>query len=280
MKIDSFKEKLGSWLDLLTPFIISEKCDKIYQKLKEDAKKEVIFPLSSDTFKAFKECNINNLKLVVLGLEPYSNYYWNKDPKINISQADGIAMSCENGKIQPSLEYFLRGIALEYNLPYEDYYETNSLKYLCEQGVLLVNRSLTVKKNKITSHIGLWDEFWEYFFQELQSKCPNIPILFLGKEAEYLRRYIFEMANPVFVLSHPSAAARTHEDWDTKKVFEKIASLNRTHQNDTITWSYKLYEEKVQKLKALEDKKDKITQKEYNYEKMIINNSNDNLLPF
>src|SRR5690606_39000879 len=101
-------------------------------------------------------------------------------------------------------------------LPYEDYFKTQDLSYLEEQGVILANRSLTVKYGKIGSHMGLWDDFWEFFFQELQSKCPNTPVLFLGKDATALKKYIFEMANPTWTLDHPSFAARNHMDWNTK----------------------------------------------------------------
>lgn len=239
MKFESFKEKLGSWADSLRLFIESEQCNKIYAQLKKDSQKDTIFPTSEDTFRAFKLCDKSNLKLILYGMEPYSGvYHDNKKP-----QATGLCLDCSNGKIQPSLEYFLKGISNEYNLPYTEYYKTNDLSYLAEQGILLVNRSLTVKKEKIGSHIGLWDEFWEFFLEKLQSEHPNTPILFLGKDASHLKKYVWELSNPIFELPHPSSAARTQSNWETKNIFSNINQYLRTHHDYAINWSWKKHDE-------------------------------------
>lgn len=241
MKPDSFKEKMGEWFSFWEPFILSEKMDKIYARLKADsASKDLstgnqvkIFPLSSDTFNAYKYCNPKNLKLVIIGQDPYAGEYY--DTKL--PHCDGLALSngYSSGKMQPSFKAFLDGIAKEYGISYNPK-ENLDLRYLAEQGVLLTNRSLTVKKNQIASHTGLWDEFNGYLLEKLQSDFPGVPILFLGKEAVALKKYVFEMANPVLILDHPSYAARTEEDWNTKGYFQRINMILRTNFNTAIKW--------------------------------------------
>ena len=242
MKSDSFKEKLNDWFDFFEPFILSKDMDNIYTKLKSDSvKKNIttgdkikIFPTSDNTFNAFKLCKKNDLKLVIYGSDPYPGEYFDtKKP-----HADGLCLSNSNsitGKAQPSLKYFLDGIASEYDIEYS-IKDNLDLSYLSEQGVLLLNRSLTVKKGIIGSHLNLWDKFHQFFLERLQSEHPGVPILFLGDEAYFLRRYVFEMANPTIKLMHPSASARSQESWDTKKSFDRINTILRNNFNTAIKW--------------------------------------------
>ena len=241
MKTESFKEKMGDWFPFWEPFILSEEMDKIYAKLKADSilkdmstgNKIRIFPDSKDTFNAFKYCKPENLKVIIYAQDPYVGEYF--DTKL--PQADGLCLSNSNSqkKVQPSLKYFLNGIAKEYEIKINA--EDNlDLKYLAEQGVLLLNRALTVKKGQIGSHGALWDEFHKYFLERIQSEFPGVPILFLGKDAAVLKKYVFEMANPMLFLSHPSAAAQAEEDWDTKGFFSRINIILRSNFNIAIKW--------------------------------------------
>ena len=242
MKSESFKEKLNDWFDFFEPFILSKDMDEIYIKLKSDSiKKNIntgdkikIFPTSDNTFKAFNLCKKNNLKLVIYGSDPYPGEYF--DTKL--PHADGLCLSnsnSHNGKAQPSLKYFLDGIALGYNINY-DIKNNLDLSYLSEQGILLLNRSLTVKKGLIGSYLSLWDKFNQFFLEKLQSEYPGVPTLFLGEESYFLKRYVFEMSNPVIKLSHPSASARNQEDWYTYNSFNKINSILRSNFNVAIKW--------------------------------------------
>src|SRR6476620_904759 len=158
MNYDKFKDSLGDWGEMLKPFIVSEECDKIYQKLKSDVKRGIVIcPDSGDTFRAFKECPFESLKVTMLLQDPYP---WIKK---GLKVADGIAMSCKyTGECQPSLQNFYEGIegdiaGLELGM-----YRNPDLTYLANQGVLFLNTALTVRYNDSGSHSGLWDKFTEY----------------------------------------------------------------------------------------------------------------------
>ena len=101
-----------------------------------------------------------------------------------------------------------------------------SLVNIAKQGVLLGNRALLCKLNKTGSLIGKFDFFWEYFFNNvITSYFPGVPVVLLGKEAKELKKYIFNLNNPVFELLHPSFSARNRMTWDTKKTFSKVNKM-------------------------------------------------------
>lgn len=219
---ESFEPKFGDWARYMQDFFEGENAFNIYKRLKNDSIKGAkILPVSTDTYKAFECTKPSNLRLVVIGQDPYPGIY-----KDGTGQATGLALDCSNSKeqvLQPSLKAFFDGIAEEFEC---DVHYTNDLHYLATQGVLLLNKSLTVTQGQIGSHTNVWEKFYEYFLAEVITKnFPGVPILFLGKEASYLQKYVYPLTNPIFVLDHPSYAARSKTIWDTKGVFTEINQL-------------------------------------------------------
>ncbi len=235
---DDFKAKVGTWWTYLEPFFASEKAWNIYQTLKKDVKGgEKVTPKSEDSWKFLSEINPDQVKVIIIGLDAYPGLY-SKDNY----HSNGIPFDCSNspdGKLQPSLNEFWNGLSAEYE---EEFEKSPSLKYLLDQGVFLGNRGITCKMFKTGSHIPLWDDFWEVFFENFVSKRPDIPVIFLGQEALKLRKYV--TFNRVFPLAHPSFAARSGQTWDTKGVFKQcneiIKSLNG--EDFCIKWDKKEYE--------------------------------------
>lgn len=217
---ESFAPMFGEWGRYFKDFIESEKAWNIYQKLKEESKNGAkIFPASNSTYKAFSMCKPSNLKLIIYGSDPYPGKYKNGKP-----QATGLALDCSNSedkKMQPSLASFWEGINKE--IPVKP---THNLEFLAIQGILLINRSMTVEYQKIGKHMGWWDDFHKYFLEEIITPYfPNVPVIFLGKDAAKLDKHIFQISNPSFILDHPSFAARSQQVWDTKGVFKKVSTL-------------------------------------------------------
>lgn len=241
-----FLSMFGTWAGYFEKLFegkYGEQMFDLYQWLKEKAGtervwdnksgewKSGVFPHSENVFRAFEKCNPNPISCVVMGMEPYSGAYRDFVP-----QATGISLDCSNSPdktLQPSLRKFHEGIARDIGEK-EEY--AHDLGYLCEQGVLLVNRSLTVSHRKIGSHMGKWDFFWKYFFEEvLTPNFPGVPVVFLGKDAQALKKYVFEMAHPVYKLDHPSYAEKQGIVWDTQKTFTKV---NNQLQANRIYWRY------------------------------------------
>lgn len=217
---EAFAPMFGGWADSFKPFFEGEQAWDIYQKLKNDSRNGAkIFPASNSLYRAFSMCSPSNLKLIIYGSDPYPGKYKDHKP-----QATGLALDCSNSadkKMQPSLSAFWEGLKKEYKVK-----PTHNLEFLAIQGVLLVNRSMTVEYQKIGKHMGWWDDFHKFFLQEIITpNHPNVPIVFLGKDAAKLDKYVFQLSNPTYTLDHPSFAARSQQTWDTKGVFTKCNKL-------------------------------------------------------
>jgi uracil DNA glycosylase len=133
-------------------------------------------------------------------MDPYCRRY--RDGKL---QATGIPMDCSNspdGKLQPSLTKFYDTMSKE--LGHKVQYSP-SLKYLLEQGCMLLNSDLTVKLNKTQSHEGLWRPFMKYFFEEILTSYPGMIYVLAGKASQALERYINPLGNYIFKVEHPAA---------------------------------------------------------------------------
>jgi len=235
LDLEKFKPALGDWFFKFEKIFASKQMYDLYQELKELSRQGVkVTPKSSDLWRFFKECPPSMLKVVVIGQDPYPGMYRN-----GTFHADGIAFSnsySPDGKCQPSLNSFWEGLSEDLGIELENKHD---LKFLANQGVLLGNRALACKLNKTGSLMGQFDFFWEFFLQEIMPGFNGVPIILVGKDAQQLRRYCFEFANPVFQITHPSFAARKNETWDTEKVFFKVQTILKHNNNETIDWTGK-----------------------------------------
>jgi uracil-DNA glycosylase len=170
-------------------------------------------------FRAFSECPLDKLKVIVVGQDPY--------PQLGV--ADGIAFSCGNtGKPEASLRYIHRAIA-------KTVYDNDNTKDLnvdlvewSRQGVLMLNTSLTTEVGKIGKHFAIWDPFVKYLIDMLNSRSINAekPIVwaFLGKKAQELED-LLDDSQIILRASHPASAAYAREKmWDCNDIFNKINS--------------------------------------------------------
>ena len=236
MNWENFSELFHpSWRRKLKPFIESSECDRIYEFLKKEGRRGVnLAPLPVHTWRAFKETSFDNLKVVILGMGPYHTF---KDGK---PVASGILMDCSiTGKLQPSLEMFFQAIEKEvYEGRIQGYIRDANLSYLCEQGVLMSNVSLTCEKNKAGSHISIWEPFTKYLLSEVLYGT-GVPIVFLGKEASVFKKYVAPFTW-TFEVSHPASAAYTHTEWDSEGLFLKLSKILKDSNNEEIEWLRKI----------------------------------------
>ena len=233
MKWEKFEHQFDeSWHNIIKPFIESEECDKIYAFLKkESARGKKIAPNSSDVFRCFKETKLSDLKVVLIGICPYHTASFNKE-----CIADGLLLGCsKTGKLQPTLEQFYNGIDKELYEGKDLYHILDpDVSYLANQGVLMLNAALTTEINKAGSHLDVWEPFMKYIFENIFD-VERVPIVFLGKEASKLKKYL-PIFNWSFELSHPSSASYTHTEWETEGVFGKIDTILQENHNVTIEW--------------------------------------------
>lgn len=236
MNWDNFKDMFHeSWHPKMQPFIESEACDKIYEHLKHESKRgKQIAPLSYDVFRCFKETPFNEINVIFIGMCPYHSL------SKGLPVADGLMMGCSiTQRMQPSLEQFYDGIMTElYNGFALNRNKNYDVSYLAHQGVLMCNAALTTEINKAGSHLELWEPFMKYLLEEVFA-WTGIPIVFFGKEADKLKKYV-QPFTFTFSLSHPASAAYKNGEWDTEGAFTKLNAITQGNNGITIDWLEKL----------------------------------------
>lgn len=154
-----------------------------------------IAPSPKNIFNAFKLCDYNNLKCVILGMDPY--------PQKGI--ATGLAFAnYEDNKISPSLEVIQNAFYLNSQEGYFD----KTLIHWANQGVLLLNSALTVELNKPGSHLMIWRNFIISILKNLSLYSPGLVYILFGNTAETFKSYINSNHNYIIKEKHPSWYAR------------------------------------------------------------------------
>lgn len=219
--------KESGWGDKLKTFFLSNDfkhiLDTLHKEREEEGKR--FTPPLKQVFRAFECCPLKELKVVVIGQDPY--------PQIGV--ADGIAFSCSNtGKPEASLRYIFK--ALEETVYKDGYTWDPNLERWSEQGILMLNSALTTNVGKIGTHYNIWNPFLIFLFDHLTIYHPGLIYVFFGKKAAELADLLPEDAYKVFA-SHPASAAyQDLERWDCNDVFNKVSELVKKQFNETIIW--------------------------------------------
>ena len=211
--IDDYKQKiftkleLSGWGRVLKPFIFSLEFEKILTDLYDLSSGGKRFtPILRDIFRAFEECPYSELKLVIVGQDPY--------PTLGV--ADGIAFSCSKSeKEQPSLRFIHDEIEKLYP---EGYKRPLDLTKWSRSGILLMNTALTTEVGKIGQHYDIWAPFIVYVFDYLKNFNPGLVYIYMGKKSQEWADVCGENCTK-FMVSHPASAAYNGNKWDSKGVF-------------------------------------------------------------
>jgi uracil-DNA glycosylase len=217
LKFINILSKSG-WSSQLKSFFYSDDFKKIIDNLILLRKENIRFtpPLKS-VFKTFEDCSFNNLKVVILGEDPYNK----------INTANGVAFCCEiSNKIQPDLKYILGAVnRTVYNI--DNVKDLNlSLKHWSEQGVLLLNTALTCEINKSVSHYEIWKDFITYIIDIINSRKDKIIFLLLGERSQEFEDLIDQEKHYIIKTSHPNSAVYANEkNWDCNDCFNKCNKI-------------------------------------------------------
>ena len=216
------------WYGLLNHFITKSEFQEILEKLVfevEEGKRFV--PKIKNTLNAFKECSFKDLKVVVIGQDPYPWLYKNHPDG---TVADGLAFSCGHSmKIQPSLEYIYNAMG---KVPDD---RNPDLKYLANQGVLLLNSAFTVEVNKPGTHYHIWKPFMNIILDAICYNKSGIVFILLGKVAQQFEDMITE-DNLILKASHPASAGYNKGIWNCEDVFNKTNEYLKQRGKTIIQW--------------------------------------------
>jgi len=155
---------------------------------------DAIFPKKEDVFNAFNVCALSNVRVVILGQDPYPTR----------GHAHGLSFSVQE-EMKPfpkSLKNIFKELERDLDIPFP---ENGNLLRWANQGVLLLNATLTVCEGKPESHANKgWEKFTDFVLQKLMSERRNVVYLLWGSKAQSKADFINSNDNLVLKAPHPS----------------------------------------------------------------------------
>ncbi len=215
----------NDWDQLLEEELNKEYFQSLIEFVKKEYKEKTIYPKQSDIFNAFRYTKYKDVKVVILGQDPYHGE----------NQAEGLSFSVKKGiKKPPSLVNIYKELYSDLNIPIE---VDGSLVHWAEQGVLLLNAVLTVEKDKAASHQGKgWEIFTDEVIKLLNKKQTPVVFILWGNYARSKKKYITNPNHFVIESAHPSPLS-AHNGFFGSRPFSKTnAFLKQTNQKE-IDWS-------------------------------------------
>ena len=183
------------------------------------------YPPKHLIFNAFKLCRFDSLKVVILGQDPYHGDH----------QADGLSFSISRcSKYPPSLINIFKEMQDDLKINYP---KDGNLNYLGKQGVLLLNSTLTVEKNKPGSHQKKgWETFTDNIIRYISIKKNNVVFLLWGNYSKRKSKLIDESKHLILKSGHPSPLSANRGYWFGNKHFSKTNDYLKKYNKSVIIW--------------------------------------------
>lgn len=183
----------NDWLEPLKPEFSKQYYRDLYQKVVEEYKTHLVFPPSDDIFNAFTLTPLHDVKVVIIGQDPYHN----------VGQAHGLCFSVRpDVDIPPSLVNIYKELHddLGCYVPNNGY-----LVKWAEQGVLLLNTVLTVRAHQANSHRGMgWEQFTDAAIRILNEEDRPIVFILWGSPAQTKKKMLNNPKHLILEAPHPS----------------------------------------------------------------------------
>lgn len=211
--------------------VLSEETQKHYfqnliQEVETEYANHICYPPYPLIFNAFNLCAFKEMKVVIIGQDPYHGD----------GEANGLCFSVNDGvRIPPSL----RNIFRELNVDLERIFEPTSgnLELWAQQGVLLLNATLTVRKDQANSHKHLkWQQFTDAVIQKISTEKENIVFLLWGNFAHQKAKYIDDSKHLILTSGHPSPMSANQGKWFGNKHFSQCNSYLKSKGKTEINW--------------------------------------------
>ena len=214
-----------SWQDFIKSEMQKDYFHNLDELLKEDEKKHTIYPPKDSVFRAFDLCSIENVRCLILGQDPY----------INPNEAMGLSFSVPSDtRIPPSLQNIFKEIQNDLGVKHE--FKSGDLTKWAEQGVLLLNSSLTVRRGQSGSHSKYgWWLFTDAAITLLNSLDRPIVFMFWGNHAKSKVPLITNKNHLILTSGHPSPFS-SHLFFGNKH-FSKANEFLVKNNQQPISWT-------------------------------------------
>ena len=212
-----------SWLTQLSSEFEKDYMKKLSLFLKEEKKTKTIYPLGSKIFNAFNLTPFSEVKVVILGQDPYHGP----------NQANGLSFSVNKSfPIPPSLKNIFKELFDDLGIQPSN---SGCLERWSNQGVLLLNTYLTVERGKPGSHRNIgWERFTDYVLSKLNENKKNIVYLLWGKHAQEKAKIINSANNKIIMSAHPSPYSANYGFFGSRpfsKANDFLVNTNQTKIN-------------------------------------------------
>ena len=208
--------------------VLHDEMQKSYFKyirdyIKEERLSKTIYPPAQDLFNAFKLTDFKDIKVVILGQDPYHGE----------KEAMGLSFSVRRGvRTPPSL----RNIFKELNDDMGVQRDNTDLSDWARQGVFLLNTVLTVEKDKANSHKDIgWEIFTDYVIKQINDKLNSVVFILWGRQARDKKRIITNPNNYIIESAHPSPLS-AYNGFFGSKPFSKTNNYLKSKNKEEIKW--------------------------------------------
>lgn len=183
-----------SWHSLLAPLLAQDYVQDLFVFVEEERVNGNVFPAEADVFKAFELTPLDQVKVVILGQDPYHN----------IGQAQGLAFSVPAGiKLPPSLKNIYTELCTD--IPGFSYPAVGDLSPWARQGVLLLNATLTVRAHEAASHQKKgWEQLTDQIIAGLSAQLEHLVFVLWGSAAQQKVKLLDAQKHLLLTSVHPS----------------------------------------------------------------------------
>ena len=190
--------KDDGWRNVLNESLSAEKFQRLSEFVSSERKSQIVYPPAHEVFAALNMCTFDNVKVVIIGQDPYHGP----------NQGHGLAFSVRSGiAIPPSLRNIYKELNSDLGIPIPDH---GNLENWARQGVLLLNTVLTVRAGEANSHSGMgWEDLTNDIVKKLNEKKDGLVFLLWGTPAAKKGSKINLDKHIVIKTSHPSPLGAT-----------------------------------------------------------------------
>lgn len=218
----------------LTPewqVLLSEELQKPYFNdllllVEKEYQEHICYPPKDLIFAAFNYCSFKDVKVVIIGQDPYHGE----------GEANGLCFSVNDGvRIPPSLRNIFREINDDLDSIF--FPTSGNLEHWARQGVLLLNASLTVRKDKPNSHKYLkWNLFTDAVIQKISDEKEHVVFLLWGSFAQKKGSKIDRSKHLVLESGHPSPMSANQGKWFGNNHFSQTNQYLKANNKSEIDW--------------------------------------------
>lgn len=208
--------------------VLHDEMQKSYFKyirefIKEERLSKTIYPPAKDLFNAFKLTDFNDIKVVILGQDPYHGE----------KEAMGLSFSVRRGvRTPPSLRNIFKELHDDLGITRTD----TDLSDWAKQGVFLLNTILTVEKDKANSHKDIgWEIFTDFVIKQINDRLNNVVFILWGRQARDKKRIITNKTHYIIESAHPSPLS-AYNGFFGSRPFSKTNNYLKEHNKKEINF--------------------------------------------